>query len=164
MFSRTKTPEGNTGKSAANTDIEKKEKNEAAYQNNDNRAEAITQRQVQDMADGSDQVSQLRTIQLMTDASSRVQQAVQRQAMSGAVLQRYPPRGFKVNSHFKDRMEERGISKATVDDVVLNGNRYSDTEMPGATIYYKDGTAIIYDGSQLKTCYEGRVKTRWQPK
>lgn len=163
MFSRTKTPEAATGKSAANTDHEKKDNKNAAYQNNDNRTETTTQRQVQNLADGSEQVSQLKTLQQLTDTSPQVQKAVQLQAMSGAVLQRYPPKNFKVNEHFTDQMKARGIGKDEVDDIVLNGTKYSDTERPGATVYYKDGTAIVYDGRQLKTCYAGKVKSRWKP-
>ena len=161
MLTHAKTTRGHTSKSAPNTVSDNKENTDAASQKADNRAQAIAQRKIQEMADGSNQVSQLKTLQQMADNSLQAKQAIQLKAMAGAVVQRYPPNGLKVHDHFETRMGQYSISKATVDDIVLNGTSYTDTGMPGATIYYKGGKAVVYDGSQLKTCYPGRVKKRW---
>jgi len=156
------------GTAAANGAAKKQGSNPDAFQFQDKRPEAIAQRKLQEIVDQSQQVRPLRAVYDRFNGKPDLNQVVDPlQATmnhSAGVVQRYPPKGFPVHSHFGDRMNDYSISTGTVDDIVTNGSVYNDTGMPGATVYYKDGIAVVHDGKQLKTCYPGKVKSRWVKK
>jgi hypothetical protein len=68
--------------------------------------------------------------------------------------------GLQATVHFAERMLKYDISAEQVTDVVLMGKVFRDT-MTGATIYWKDGIAVVVENQRLLTTYTGAVKARW---
>ena len=77
----------------ANELSEKKGTGEAIKQFVDNRPEAIAQRKLQEMANNSEQVKQLKAVQRMIDHSQKGKKVIVREAATNNLS----PRGCKIN-------------------------------------------------------------------
>ena len=68
-----------------------------------------------------------------------------------------------LTNHFRERMQERGVSEAQALDVLQNGQRFYD-QKNDSYIRWKDGIYIAQtkDGI-LKTVVRGTVSSRWKP-
>ena len=68
-----------------------------------------------------------------------------------------------LTNHFRERMQERGVSEAQAQDVLQNGKRFYDPKND-SYIRWKDGIYIAQtkDGV-LKTVVRGSIPSRWKP-
>jgi Domain of unknown function (DUF4258) len=68
-----------------------------------------------------------------------------------------------LTKHFRERMQERGVSEAQAQDVLQNGQRFYDPKND-SYIRWKDGIYIAHTREGvLKTVVRGPIPARWKP-
>ena len=144
MNTRVEKTHKNKSQAVVNEVIQKHSSGESTTQFVDKRPEALMQRKLQEMANNSSQVSQLRAFQDLANNSPQVKQAAQLQAMvDNRSMQRQQPIQKKENNtglpdNLKSGIEN--LSGYSMDDVKVHRN--SDKPAQLQAYAYAQGTDI----------------------
>jgi hypothetical protein len=148
---------------------------ESTFQFVDNRPEAVAQRRLQEMANNSQQVSQLRAVQEMAYNSPQANQAAQLQSMAdNSSSQQQPIQKKENNTGLPDNLKAgiENISGYSMDDVKVHYNSNKPAQLQAHA--YAQGTDIHLASGQEKHLpheawhvaqqKQGRVKPTMQMK
>jgi hypothetical protein len=166
----------NKSQSVSNETSQKQGGGESTFQFVDNRPEAVEQLKLQEMANSSPQVSQLKAFQVMVNNSPQAKQVTQLQAMAdNHSAQRYQPIQMNENNtglpdNLKTGMEN--LSGMSLDDVKVHKNSDKPAQLQAHA--YAQGTEIhLGPGQEKHLSHEawhvvqqkqGRVKPTMQMK
>ena len=167
--------QGNKSQAVSAADSQMQSRGESAFQFVDNRPEAVAQRKLQEMANNSLQVSQLRAFQEMANNSPQAKQAAQLQTMADNHSAKQQPIQKKENNtglpdNLKTGMEN--LSGISLDDLKVHRNSDKPAQLQAHA--YAQGTDIHLGSGQEKHLpheawhvvqqKQGRVKPTMQMK
>jgi hypothetical protein len=166
----------NKSQAVSTVDSQIQSSGESTFQFVDNRPEAITQRQLQEIANNSPQVSQLRAFQEMANNSPQAKQSAQLQAMANnhSSKEQQPFQKKENNTGLPDNLKTgmENLSGMPLDDVKVHRNSDKPAQLQAHA--YAQGTDIHLGPGQEKHLphetwhvvqqKQGRVKPTMQMK
>ena len=166
----------NKSQSVSNETSQKQGGGESTFQFVDNRPEAIVQRKLQEMANNSSHVSQLRAFQEMPNNSTQAQKTAQLQSMADnhSTQQQQPIQKKENNTGLPDNLKTgmENLSGMSLDDVKVHRNSDKPAQLQAHA--YAQGTDIHLGPGQGKHLpheawhvvqqKQGRVKPTMQMK
>lgn len=142
----------NKSQAAAISLPQQQSKAEAAFQFPGTRPEAIAQRKLQEMADNSPQVKQLKALQVMANNSPQAKQAAQLQAMAGTYADQHLPAVHKKENKtgLPDNIKAgiENLSGYAMDEVKVHYNSDKPAQLNAHA--YAQGTDIHLASGQEK--------------
>ena len=142
----------NKSQSVSNETSQKQGGGESTFQFVDNRPEAIVQRKLQEMANNSSHVSQLRAFQEMPNNSTQAQKTAQLQSMADnhSTQQQQPIQKKENNTGLPDNLKTgmENLSGISLDDVKVHRNSDKPAQLQAHA--YAQGTDIHLGAGQEK--------------
>ena len=139
--------------SSSNVSSQKQRDCDSTFQLKSNRSKSIAQRQLQDMADNSPHVAQLRSINDITDNSPQFEQSAQLQTMAdkhSTQQQQSPIQKKENNTGLPDNLKTgvENLSGISLDDVKVHHNSSKPSQLQAHA--YAQGTDIHLGSGQEK--------------